>query len=196
MILRTITHTMPHYRVFYRIVEGRKQEISRRLVSEDSSTNSTVAEAAGDVERSAADYFGEMGVEEPVPSLMATTPSGSAHWLTPGELLVSGLATHFIDGPRPIHYGAGLNGLKGSSMDGGVTSGFQAEGAVPLTLGDQRSAEVNIGVRYRTAGRNALVDLTVRDPVRKEAIQAGKNGALLVVGPKGPAFAALPRTSG
>ncbi len=49
---------------------------------------------------------------------------------------------------------------------------------------------------YRPGGGNARLDLAVRDLDTKEAIEAGKNGALVIVGPEGPAFAALPRKSG
>jgi hypothetical protein len=46
---------------------------------------------------------------------------------------------------------------------------------------------------YRPAGGNASLDLVVRNPGTKEPVEAGKNGALLVIGPEGPGFAALPR---
>ena len=46
---------------------------------------------------------------------------------------------------------------------------------------------------YRSAGGNASLDLVARNPGTKEPVEAGKNGALLVIGPEGPGFAALPR---
>src|SRR5208283_5215143 len=110
--------TMRWYETSYRIVGGRKQEVSRRLVSEKSSTNSTVSEAGEDIERSVADYFAEMGVGEPALRLTSTTPSTSIRRLTTEELRDSRLATLVLKGPFPIHAGAGLNGLAATSIDG------------------------------------------------------------------------------
>src|SRR5208337_2931892 len=101
MTLRTVTRTQRRYEILSHIIGGRKQEISRRLVSEKSSTNSTVSEAGEDLERSAADYFAEMGVGEPVLRLTATTPSTSIRRLTMVELRDSRIATHVLNGTRP-----------------------------------------------------------------------------------------------
>jgi hypothetical protein len=190
--IRTVTHTTRWYKIFYRIVGDRRQEISRRFLSEKSSTSSTAAEAGEDLERSVADYLVEMGVGEPALRLTAMTPSTSIRILRISELEVSHLATHVLKGPFPIHASAGLNGLEAISIDNGATGDLLAEGAEPLTLGDGRTVEVNMQARYRPAGGNARLDLAVRDPGTNEAVEAGKNGALLIVGPEGPAFAALP----
>jgi hypothetical protein len=53
-----------------------------------------------------------------------------------------------------------------------------------------------VRLTYRPGGGNARFDLAVRDLDTKEAIEAGKNGAHVFVGPEGPAFAALPLKSG
>ena len=193
MTIRTVTQTMRRYEILYRIVGGRKQEVSRRLVSEKSSADSTVTEAGENIERSAADYFAEMGVGEPVLRLTSTTPSTTLRRLTMVELRDSRIATHVLDGTRPIYAGAGLNGLDAIRIDDGTTGDLLAEGVQPLALGDGRVAEVNMQLRYQPAGSNARLDLAVRDPGTKQAVNAGKNGALLIVGPAGPAFAALPR---
>ena len=193
MTIRTVTRTMRRYEILYRIVGGRKQEVSRRLVSEKSSADSTVTEAGENIERSAADYFAEMGVGEPVLRLTSTTPSTAIRRLTMVELRDSRIATHVLDGTRPIYAGAGLNGLDAIRIDDGTTGDLLAEGVQPLALGDGRVAEVNMQLRYQPAGSNARLDLAVRDPGTKQAVNAGKNGALLIVGPAGPAFAALPR---
>jgi hypothetical protein len=193
MTLRTFTHTLRRYEILYRIVGSRKQEISRRLVSEKSSTNSTVSEGGEDLERSAADYFTEMGIGEPVLRLTAATPSISIRRLTISELRNSMLATHLLKGPSPINSASGLNGLEAISIQNWATGDLLAYGAQPLKLDDGRAAEVNVQVTYRPAGGNASIDLMVRNPDTKEPIEAGKNGALLSVGPEGPALAALPR---
>jgi hypothetical protein len=193
MTLHTVTHTVRRYQILYQIIGGRKQEVSRRLVSEQSSSHSTVSEAGEDLERSAADYFAEMGVGEPVVRLTALTPSTSIRRLTIGELRDSRLATNVLDGPFPIRAGRGSNGLKAISIDDGASGDLLAEAAEPLTLGEGRVAEVNIQIRYYPGGGNARVELRVRNPGTKEGVEGGKNGALLIVGPAGPAFAALPR---
>jgi hypothetical protein len=189
MTLKTVTRTLRRYEIFYRIVGGRKKEIARRLVSEKSATNSTVSAAGDDIERSVADYFAEMGVGEPALRLTLTTPSSSIHWLTTEELRDSRLATHVLTGLRPIGNGAGLNGLEATTIgaDGETTGDLLAEGAAPLALGDGRAAEVTIRLTYRPAGGNARLDFAVRDALTKEAVQAGRNGALLSIGPEGPA---------
>jgi len=196
MTLRTVTHTMRRYEISYRIVGGRKQEVSRRLVSEKSSTNSTVSEAGEDLERSAADYFTEMGVGEPVLHLTETTPSISIRRLTSSELRDSLLATHVLKGPFPIGAGAGLNGLEATSIYNWATGDLLAYGVQPLKPGDGRAAEVNVQFTYRPAGGIANLDLVVRNPGTKEPVEAGKNGALLTIGLEGPAFAALPSKDG
>ena len=86
MTLHTVTQTVRGYQILYQIIGGRKQEISRRLISEESSSHSTVSEAAEELERSAAGYFTERGVGEPVPGLTATMPSASIRRLTMPEL--------------------------------------------------------------------------------------------------------------
>jgi hypothetical protein len=193
MTLKTVTHTTRWYRIFYQIVGGQKREIARRLVGQTSSAKSAVSEAADDIERSAADYFAEMGVGEPVLRLTLTTPSGSIRRLTKDELRDSRLATHVLKSPFPIHAGAGLNGLAAIGIDGETTGDLRADGAAPLRLSEGRAAEITIRLTYRPGGGNARIDLAVRDIGAKEAVEAGKNGALLIVGPEGPAFAALPR---
>jgi hypothetical protein len=110
-----------------------------------------------------------------------------------GELRDSGLGTHVLNGPFPIRAGPGSNGVQAIGIDNGATGDLLAEAAQPLALGDGRAAEVNLQVRYHPGGGNARVDLTVRNPVSKEGVEAGKSGALLIAGPAGPAFAALPR---
>jgi hypothetical protein len=134
-----------------------------------------------------------MGVGEPVVRLTALTPSTSIRRLTTGELRDSRLATHVLSGPFPIRAGTGFNGLQAISIDDRTTGDLLAEAAQPLTLGDGRAAEVDLQIRYHPGGGNARIDLTARDPETKDRIEAGKNGALLLVGPAGPAFAALPR---
>ena len=42
---------------------------------------------------------------------------------------------------------------------------------------------MNTQFTYRPAGGNASLDLVVRNPGAKEPVEAGKNGALLVIGP-------------
>jgi hypothetical protein len=193
MTLHTVTHTVRRYQILYQIIGGRKQEISRRLISEESSSHSTVSEAAEELERSAAGYFTEMGVGEPVPGLTATTPSASIRRLTMPELRDSRLATHVLSGPFPIRAGTGSNGLQSISIDDGTTGDLLAQAAQPLTISAGRAAEVDLRIRHHLGGGNARIDLAVRDPETKERVEAGKNGALLIVGPAGPAFAALPR---
>jgi hypothetical protein len=193
MTVRTVTQTLRRYQILYRIIGARKQEVSRRLVSEKSSTNSTVSEAGEDLERSAADYFANMGVGEPALRLTAATPSVSIRRLTMGEIRDSRLATHVLNGPFPVRAGRGSNGLEAISMDNGATGDLLGETDQPLALGNGRAAEVNLQISYHPGGGNARVDLTVRDAGTREVIEAGKNGALLIVGPAGPASAALPR---
>jgi hypothetical protein len=194
MTLHTITHTMRKYEIFYRSVGGRKEEISRRLLSDESSTSSAVSQASADINRSAANYFAEMGVGEPALSLTFTTPSISIRRLSRTELRDSLLATHLLKGPSPIGASAGLNGLQATSIYNWATGDLLAYGARPLELGDGRAAEINMQFTYRPAGGNARLDLVVSNPGTKEPVLAGKNGVLLVFRSEGPAFAALPRT--
>lgn len=192
MTLMTVTRSLRQYETRYRMVGGRKEEISRRLVSEKRSSNSTVVELGEAIERSAADYFSEMGVGEPAISLTASTPSGMIRRLTMPELRDFRLATHVLDGPFPIRGGGGLNGLKAVSIDNGATGDTLAETNRPVTL-NGRAAEADLEIRRRPGGGDARLEIILRDPESKEPLAAGKNGAILSVAPAGPAFIARPR---
>ena len=67
-------------------------------------------------------------------------------------------------------------------------------GAQPLKLGEGRAAEVNMQFTYRSAGGNASLDLVARNPGTKEPVEAGKNGALLVLDRRGRASPRCPAT--
>lgn len=91
---RTRVNVLRKYRVTWKLVNGRKVETSRTLVSEtEVSRTTTRVEAPESANRDVARYFGEMGVSKTLLPLIAATPASDIHWLSAEELLSTGLAT-------------------------------------------------------------------------------------------------------
>ena len=91
---RTRVNVLRKYRVTWKLVNGRKVETSRTLVSEtEVSRRTTRIEAPESANRDVAKYFAAMGVSTTLLALIAATPASDIHWLSADELLSTGLAT-------------------------------------------------------------------------------------------------------
>jgi hypothetical protein len=106
------TMVMRHYLVQYRIVDGKKEEISRSLTSQEQYTVDPNANDLSNADSTVARYMMGMGVGDPVMSLMLATPPSSIHVMTQAELASSRLATMWTTEP-PFALAAGPMGLAG-----------------------------------------------------------------------------------
>ena len=68
---------MRHYLVQYRIVDGKKEEISRSLTGQDRYTVKPDSKDLANADSTVARYLKEMGVGDLVMSLMLATPPSS-----------------------------------------------------------------------------------------------------------------------
>jgi hypothetical protein len=104
-----------HYLIQYRIVAGKKEEISRSLTSQDRYTVAPDAKDLAGADSTVALYLKEMGVGDLVMNLMLTTPPSAIHLMNADELTKSRLATIWMYDP-PYPDSAGLRGLAGSPV--------------------------------------------------------------------------------
>jgi len=148
------TMVMRHYLIQYRIVDGRKEEISRSLTSQDRYTVDPDAKDLAGADSTVARYLKEMGVGDPVMNLMLTTPPSAIHLMNADELTKSRLATIWMYDP-PYAASARLRGLAGipfstSSLLAGtfvVATQWPILGAI-----DGRRVVVAVQFRYRPGG--------------------------------------------
>lgn len=106
------TMVMRRYLVQYRVVDGRKEEISRSLTSQDRYTVAPDANDLAGANSAVSRYLKEVGVGDPVMNLMLTTPPSAIHVMSADELTKSRLATIWMYDP-PYAAGARLRGLAG-----------------------------------------------------------------------------------
>jgi hypothetical protein len=106
------TMVMRHYLIQYRVIDGKKEEISRSLTSQDRYTAAPDANDLAGVDATVATYLKGMGVGDPVVNLMLTTPPSAIHLMTADELTKSRLATIWMYDP-PYPNSARLRGLAG-----------------------------------------------------------------------------------
>jgi hypothetical protein len=82
----------------YRIAPTGRQVVSERTVTEKIVETRTPKRTYDQVRR----YFADMGIGAAIMPLILSTPGDRLHWLTPGELATTGLATHRIDGAQVL----------------------------------------------------------------------------------------------
>ncbi len=97
------------------------------------------------VDRTVGDYLTEMGVGEPVMSLLRQTPAANIRWLSLDEVRASGLATGALDAAEPV-VAAGANGLDGHAFDDRATPDVMT-----AKIPDASGSSV-LGLRYRRGG--------------------------------------------
>jgi hypothetical protein len=143
-----------HYLVHYRIIDGKKEEISRSLTSQDSYTVAPDANDLAGVDSAVATYLKEMGVGEPILSLMLATPPSSIRVVNQAELKSSRLATMWTGEP-PFTLADGPAGLAafpiGSSPPLAGTFETTARWPIPEVV-DGRSVTVAVRFQYRPGG--------------------------------------------
>ena len=143
------------------------------------------------VDRTVGDYLTEMGVGEPVMSLLRQTPAANIRWLSPDEIRASGLATGALDVAEPI-LAAGANGLDGHAFDDLATPDVMT-----AKIPDASGSNV-LGFSYRRGG--GALELTL-SPIGQASAPASDWSLAWAAGPPillkatedGTARALLPR---
>ena len=108
------THEVKYFRILYRIVNGRREEISRTQTG-DKRTQSTWKQAAAPaMESLIAAYFKEMGFGPELAALSESAPPSEVRWLTTREQFETGIVTSWADPVTPIRGGIAANGLIGT----------------------------------------------------------------------------------
>ncbi len=113
----TKTTVLRNYLVYYRIIGGKKEEISRKLTSEKRNQTTEKQAPTAKNETELASYLSEMGIGAPIRDLYESTPSTTVRYLAAEELQRSRLITIWIDEPTAILGGLGANGLTGVPVD-------------------------------------------------------------------------------
>jgi hypothetical protein len=188
------------YRVNYRIVDGRKEEISR-VFSGDKRSETTIQQSAGPkIEGDISAYLKEMGIGPPLMDLIETTPTTGLHWLSDKEKIESRLITLSLSGVlSPIVVGPGANGLAGLPIDPLVD-----HAALIIAKGSWRFAlpvegrPVTLGVRFgfRRGGGVVEARLLIRDVALDMEADVRGRGFMLTLSPGGAVYTFLKPDNG
>ena len=93
----TKTYVLRRFRVTYRIVNGRKLEVSREALSEDRNTVTSTNVNPAAVNQRRADYLKEMGVDVKLIAIMQTATPDQIHPMTPDEEKSTRLVTVVVE---------------------------------------------------------------------------------------------------
>ena len=103
-------------------------------------------------------YLTEMGIGEPVMSLLRKTPAASIRWLSLSEITEGRLATLALDPSWPV-LADGANGLNGHALVGDAPDLFTAKAEAPMGGG---GAMLEAAFAYRRGGGAVEVVLNPR----------------------------------
>ncbi len=159
------TMVMRHYLVQYRMVDGRKEEISRSLTGQDRYTVAPDSNDLTSADSTVGRYLKEMGIGDPIMSLMLSTPPSSIHVMSYDELVTSRLATMWMfDAASSL--GADPDGLAASPVGSSPPSAgtFAVATQWPF-LGaiDGHGAALAAQFRYRPGGGAIAFSSTIVD---------------------------------
>jgi hypothetical protein len=119
------------YIIRFRIVNGRKREISRQLVSEQKNTYASTNISPPAVNARLVAYFKEMGDDPKLVALMQTATPDQIHLVTPDEEKDTRLVTMWIDQSSAVVVKPPENGLAGAPADpaSGARAALEADDA-------------------------------------------------------------------
>jgi hypothetical protein len=192
-----VTHL---YRLNYRIVDGRREEISRILAGDKRSETTILKAASPGIEADVSAYLKEMGIGPLLMDLIETTPTTSMHWLSDEEETASHLITIWLVGELPpIVVGPGANGLAGLPADpsSGHTAMIIAKGSWPFAL-PVAGRTVTLGARFafRRGGGVVEARLAIRDVAADAEADVRGRGFTLTLSPGGANYSLLKPDNG
>ena len=103
-IVSSWTRTMITYRVTYRIVNGRKQTISKNVVSRKNAGVVSTTKLGAGLEKRIKTYLKDMGISEKLLAIALATPPSDIHRLTVTELTETKLTTGLMSGETLIDF--------------------------------------------------------------------------------------------
>ena len=92
-ITTTFVKTQLTYRTKYRVVNGKKRTLERKVVGRKKVGDYTTYEMTQATERKLAAYLDEMGIDRSILETMKSTPASEIHHIAPFDLLKSKLIT-------------------------------------------------------------------------------------------------------
>jgi hypothetical protein len=157
-----------HFQVQYRVVDGRKEEVSRSLLGESFGRKTAGSGSPDQIDHDVGAYLKEMGVGSPVMDEILATPNTEIHRLTWQDLSNSNLVTMWIDQMSAMIGGVGVNGLAGkpATPTSGRTALFVAKGAWPFALPvNEKTVALQVEFDYRRGGGVVEAAFSTHDPV-------------------------------
>jgi hypothetical protein len=162
---QTRTQILRRYRVLYRIVGGKRHEVSRTLVSESSRTTMTQNADSPVINKKISGYLADMGVGEPLMQLMLATAATDIHWMDNDELKRSHLATFWLAYDHAFSEDANDQGLRAEPVD--PTLGAAVVNALlttPLNAPpNDRAAKLQTALHYRRGGAAVRATFSLSD---------------------------------
>lgn len=155
------------YLVHYRIIDGRKIETSRQIISESKNavTSTDVDPAAVDARIVA--YFKQMGEDRRLLDLMRTASPEQIHMMTPDEEKDTRLVTIRLSAPAVMATKPPENGLDGAPVD--PASGARATVGAALmttiaTADASKALTFYVHFALRRGGAGVVATFTLNDP--------------------------------
>jgi hypothetical protein len=173
-----------HFLVRYRIVNGRKEEISRTFTGE-THISTTRQAATSKIDSGIQAYFKEIGVGPQLMALIYATPATQIHWLSAQELRESNLVTIWIDRVSAV-VGGGANGLAGVPVDPSSNHKalVSAQGSWRFALPVAgRTVALEATFAYRRGGGVVKTTLATRDSVSIAHADVRGRGFMLTLTP-------------
>ena len=143
------TFVYRRFLVHYRVVNGRREEVSREVMSEDKKTVASTRVSPPALNARLAAYFREMGVDARIVGLMQTATPSQIHDMTAEELIDTRLATVWIWQRQAMNLQREESGLAGLPVQAGAT------GRGVLLAGQSWSipaAQFSLELSYRRGG--------------------------------------------
>jgi hypothetical protein len=175
-----------HYLIQYRIVDGRKEEVSRSLTSQDKFTVNPNANDLTVADAGVAGYLKEMGIGDPVMNLMLATPPSTIHLMSYDELATSRLATMWSYDAFSS-FGRNPEGLVGDPIGASRTSAGTFDVATNWPISgtvDGRAAAVSAEFRYRPGAVAVLARFKLIDTPTGIVFSGASPGAYVVANAK------------
>jgi hypothetical protein len=164
---QTRVFVLRKYLVHYRMIDGRKVETSRDILSESKHavTSTDVDPAAVDARIVA--YFRQMGEDRRLLDLMRSASPEQIHMMTPDEERDTRLVTIRLGAPAVMATKPPENGLDGAAVDPASKAGATVVAALNATIATADASDVrtfNARFALRRGGAGVAGTFTLNDP--------------------------------
>jgi hypothetical protein len=198
-VMLTKQFVIRRYQVQYRIIDGRKEEISRSLVGESLGQRTMSPGSPDQIDQDIGAYLKEMGVGSPVMEAILTTSTKDLHHLNWQELGDSNLVTIWIDSVSAMVGGIGVNGLAGvpTAPSPGRQALFAAKGSWPFALPvTGKTVALQASFAYRRGGGVIEAILATRDSMTGDDVDVRGRGFTVKLTPGDAGYRVLKPVNG